>query len=122
MRIYTPQSYAVKQCNQHNCHAADRPVMASRTPNGIADVRVQNRLRLENDPAFQKLSPDSKDLARNVLISADRDGASSVPLLTLLADPSFQKTGDPAKYRMLERNGNAHDAQGSVIANSLPAS
>jgi peptidoglycan hydrolase-like protein with peptidoglycan-binding domain len=76
------------------------------TPNGIADVRVQNRLRLENDPAFQKLSPDSKDLARNVLISADRDGASSVPLLTLLADPSFQKTGDPAKYRMLEALAN----------------
>jgi peptidoglycan hydrolase-like protein with peptidoglycan-binding domain len=72
------------------------------TPNGIADVRVQNRLRLENDPAFQKLSPDSQELARNVVISADRDGASSTPLLTLLADPSFGKTGDQAKYRMLE--------------------
>src|SRR5262249_10274815 len=76
------------------------------TPNGIADVRVQNRLRLENDPAFQKLSPDSKDLARKVLISADRDGAPSVPLLTLLADPSFQKTGGPAQYRMLEALAN----------------
>src|SRR5262249_32766221 len=75
-------------------------------PNGIADVRVQNRLRLENDPAFQKLNPDSKDLARNVLISADRDGAPSVPLLTLLADPSFQKTGGPAQYRMLEALAN----------------
>jgi hypothetical protein len=29
-----------------------------------------------------------------------------VPLLTLLADPSFQKTGDPAKYRMLEALAN----------------
>ena len=76
------------------------------TPNGIADVRVQNRLRLENDPAFQKLGPDSKDMARRVLILADRDGAFSVPLLTLLADPSFQKTGDPAKYRMLEALAN----------------
>ena len=72
------------------------------TPNGIADVRVQNRLQLENDPAFQKLSPDSQELARNVVISADRDGASSIPLRTLLADPSFGKTGDQAKYRMLE--------------------
>jgi peptidoglycan hydrolase-like protein with peptidoglycan-binding domain len=71
------------------------------TPDGIADVRVQNRLRLENDPAFQKLLPDSKDLARKVLILANRDGAPSVPLLTLLADPSFQKTGAQAQYDML---------------------
>jgi hypothetical protein len=29
-----------------------------------------------------------------------------IGLLTLLADPSFQKTGDPAKYRMLEALAN----------------
>src|SRR5882672_851642 len=70
--------------------------------NGIADVRVQNRLRLENDPTFAKLSPDDKDLARKIVTSADRDGARSEPLFALLADPSFAKVGEPAQYRMLD--------------------
>ena len=72
------------------------------TPNGIADVRVQNRLRLENDPTFAKLSPDDKELARKIVTSADRDRARSEPLFALFADPSVTKIGEPAQYRMLD--------------------
>lgn len=79
-------------------------------PNGIADVRVQNRLRLENDPAFAKLDSFSKQFARDIVIDADRNGAKSEPLFTLLKDPSFVKIGQQAQYRMLESLGHEpHD-------------
>lgn len=71
------------------------------TPNGVADVRVQNRLRLENDPTFAKLDPEAKQHARTMLLRADRDGVWSEPLFTLLGDPAFQKLGVDAQITML---------------------
>ena len=72
------------------------------TPNGIADVRVQNRLRLENDPAFTRLDADDKELARAIVTSAHLDGARSEPMFTLLASPSFAGIGESARHAMLE--------------------
>jgi peptidoglycan hydrolase-like protein with peptidoglycan-binding domain len=72
------------------------------TPNGIADARVQNRLRLENDPAFAKLDSFSKQVARDMVTNAGHEGARSEPLFALLTDPSFAKLGQQAQYSMLE--------------------
>jgi peptidoglycan hydrolase-like protein with peptidoglycan-binding domain len=101
-KFTTETKQAVEEFQKANQIDAGKATKLDLTPNGVADVRVQNRLRLENDPVFAKLDSFSKQFARDIVVNASRDGARSEPLFTLLKDPAFAKIGQQAQSEMLE--------------------
>jgi peptidoglycan hydrolase-like protein with peptidoglycan-binding domain len=98
-RFTAETEQAVKEFRQATHLQSGGP--AGARSDGIADLQLQGRLRLENDPAFNRLDPKAKDAARQHVAAAGQVGKQMDPLFDLLAVPGLDRLSGDAQLQMI---------------------